>query len=71
MRSTTDLSADFFGILSLSFFRKVTEMTEKYTHKDWVGQRWRKDNDGNEIGRHHYVDVPEGTEGARHCDNKK
>jgi hypothetical protein len=39
-------------------------MTEKYAHKDWVVERRRKDNDGNEIGRHYYVDVLEGTEGA-------
>jgi hypothetical protein len=56
--------AIFFGILSLAFFRKVAEMTEKYAHKDWVVERRCKDNDGNKIGRHYYVDVPEGTEGA-------
>jgi hypothetical protein len=64
VRSATNLSAVFFGILSLSFFRKVAEMTEKYAHEDWVGERRRKDNDGNEIGRHYYVNVVEGTEGA-------
>ncbi len=31
----------------------------------------RKDNNGNEIGRQYYVDVPEGTEGARHCNKEK
>ncbi len=64
MRSAADLSAIFFGILSLAFFRKVAEMTEKYAQKDWVVERRRKDNDANEIERQYYVDVPEGTEGA-------
>ncbi len=68
MRSAADLSAIFFGILSLAFFRKVAEMTVKYVHKDWVVKRRHKDNDGNEIGRQYYMDVPEGTEGARHHD---
>jgi hypothetical protein len=31
----------------------------------------RKDNDGNEIGRQYYMDVPEGTEGAQHWDKEK
>jgi hypothetical protein len=39
VRSTTDLSAVFFGILSLLFFSKVVEMTDKYAHKDWVASR--------------------------------
>ena len=64
MRSVTDLSAVFFGILSLSFFIKVAEMTDKYAHKDWVAPRRCKDDHGKEIGRLYYVDVPEGTEGA-------
>ncbi len=64
MHPAADLSAIFFGILSLAFFCKVAEMTEKYAQKDWVVERRRKDNDGNEIGRQYYVDVPEGTEGA-------
>ncbi len=71
MHSATNLSAVFFGVLSLSFFCKVAEMTEKYAHIDWVGQRWHKDDDGNQIGRHYYVDVPEGTEDTWHHDNKK
>jgi hypothetical protein len=66
VRSATDLSAVFFGILSLSFFSKVAEMTDKHTHKDWVALRRCKDEHGNEIGRPYYVDVPEGTEGAWH-----
>jgi hypothetical protein len=49
----------------------VAEMTEKYAHKDWVVERRYKDNDGNKIGRQYYVDVPEGTEGARHRDKEK
>jgi hypothetical protein len=49
----------------------VAEITENYAHKDWVVERRRKDNDGNEIGRHYYVDVVEGTEGARHHDKEK
>ncbi len=67
MHSATDLSAVFFGILSLSFFSKVAEMTDKYAHKDWVSLRQCKDEHGNEIGRPYYVDVPEGTEGVWHC----
>jgi hypothetical protein len=67
MRSATDLSAVFFGILLLLFFGKVAEMTDKYAHKEWVSLRQCKDEHGNEIGRPYYVDVPEGTEGARHC----
>jgi hypothetical protein len=41
-------------------------MTDKYAHKDWVAPRRHKDEHGNEIGRPYYVDVPEGTESARH-----
>jgi hypothetical protein len=66
MHSATDLSAVFFGILLLSFFSIVAEMTDKYAHKDWVSPRQRKDEHGNEIGRPYYVDVPERTEGAWH-----
>ncbi len=57
VHSATNLSAVFFGILLLSFFCKVAEMTEKYVHKDWVGQRRGKDDDAIEIGRLYYVDV--------------
>jgi hypothetical protein len=67
MHSATDLSAVFFGILSLSFFSKVAEITDKYAHKDWVSPRQRTVEHGNEIERPYYVDVHEGTEGAWHC----
>ncbi|KAL3815361.1 hypothetical protein ACHAXA_002145 [Cyclostephanos tholiformis] len=60
VHSAANLSAIFFGILSLAFFSKVAEMTEKYTHKDWVVERRCKDNDGDKIGRHYFVDVPWG-----------
>ncbi len=46
-------------------------MTDKYAHQDWVGQRWHKDNNGNEIGRPYYVDVPERTGGAQHCAKRR
>jgi hypothetical protein len=71
VHSATNLSAVLFGILLFSCFGKVAEMTDKYAHKDWVGQRWCKDDNGIEIGRSHYVDVPAGTKGAQHCDNRK
>ncbi len=72
VRSATNLSAILFGIKLLSFFSKVAaEMTDKYVHKDWIGQRRCKDDNGNEIGRLYYVDVPEGTKGAWYHDNRK
>jgi hypothetical protein len=69
--TATNLSAVFIGILPLTFFRKVAEMTEKYSYKDWVVEQRHKDEDGNEIGRGYSVDVPEGTEGACHCTTKQ
>jgi hypothetical protein len=65
-RTVTNLLAVFIGILPLTFFSKVAEMMEKYSYKDWIVERKRKDEDGNDIGRCYFVDVPEGTEGAHH-----
>ena len=71
MRSATDLSAVFLGILLLLFFSKVVEMIDKCAHKDWVESRRRKDDHGNEIGGPYYVDVPEETEGAWHREKRR
>ncbi len=64
--TATNLLTVFIGIVPSTFFSKVAEMTEKYSYKDWLVEQRRKDLDGNEIGRHYFVDVPEGMEGAHH-----
>jgi hypothetical protein len=71
IRTATNLSAVFIGILPLTFLSKVAEMTEEYSYKDWVVEQRRKDEDGNEIRRRYFVDVPEGMEGACHHTKKQ
>ena len=60
---TQNLASIFLAILPLTFFSKVSELTDKYCYKDWVVEKTATDSDGNLKKRPYLKTVPAMTDG--------
>ena len=57
-RTAKDLSALFFLMMPLVFWREVARLSHKYCYTDWVVEKIGKDRDGNKKKMRYFEDVP-------------